>query len=103
MGKRETLPWHLKPHGVSAVKKYKLVRVWWPDSQGEGTSWEYLRTVVERDVDLTHVSVGYLVRENSKFVTIAGHLGAVAGETPNCVGGVFHIPRAAITKMETLK
>lgn len=76
--------------------KTKLIRthVKWVDSVGPSRYWEHRDDV---DHSVSHIeTVGWLVHENKKSVTIASSVSKNSG----CYGGILTIPKFAITKRE---
>ena len=76
-------------------KKFKLVRVYWLDSNSE-SGWT--RTICNKNTKC--VSVGYLLAKNKQALTLTANL-TKERDIQRC--GSMTIPRVAITKIETLR
>jgi hypothetical protein len=73
------------------MTQYKLVKVQWLDS-ASSYGWVNLSDIKEEDLVVN--SIGYLVHETDKSITLSCHIGATCVDAPMC------IPRIAIIKME---
>ena len=78
--------------------EHRLVRVEWEDSAGLGR-WRDLQ-VVKKEEPLVIVTVGYLLRDDEKGITIAGSWDSQS--MPN-VADATVIPRSAVRKVESLR
>lgn len=74
---------------------YPVVRVEWVDSTGEN-GWQFVNQLEEGS--LKAVSVGFLISETKKSVTIASSFHAGC----NQVNAPMTIPKVAISKMSRL-
>ena len=81
------------------MKKHKLVLIEWIDAAGCGPRWNSLDVIMSSNT-LTIRSVGWLVDESTKHVTIVSSMDNQ--EAPQCMGD-HAIPRSAIKSMMTLK
>jgi hypothetical protein len=80
------------------MRRPKIVRVKWDDSAAP-RGWQRMDELV---VDIVNVdTVGFLVAEDRKTVTVAVSYVADEGQEQAC--GMVTIPKSAIKKMRTLK
>lgn len=75
----------------------KLVRINWVDSALPADNGWRLRDDVEGITPGRMSSVGYVISETKRHVTIAAHV-----SSGGCVYGVLTIPKVAVTKRVTL-
>lgn len=81
--------------------RWPLIRVTWVDSSSP-SGWERLKAVLE-PYDMTHESVGWLLKETDDRITIAAHFQVNGVDENPCVDGVMTIPIVAITKRSVLE
>ena len=81
------------------MSKRKLVLIQWEDSASPMSgSWQDADQIINKPVTVT--SVGYVMKEGKRAVTVASHL---AGErTLHCVNGLMTIPKSCILKRKEL-
>ena len=77
----------------------KKVIVRWIDSSFEGYGWEDMDKLLEPDLNCT--SMGFLVKKTRKYIQLAPSLNGTEDAFYE-VGGLFTIPRSAITSIEPL-
>lgn len=81
---------------------YPLVRVDWLDSNSRG-SWASPEHAADPTQSLLCVSVGWLLRRDKKFLTVAGS-GAYDGEGGfSQVNGSMTIPACAVVRVRRLR
>jgi hypothetical protein len=72
-------------------KRYGRVRVTWHDSAGPEEYWGQLDELLHDPSTIE--SVGWLIHENKKAITIASSI-----SNSGCAGGVVTIPKCAIVE-----
>lgn len=78
-------------------KQRKAVYVEWVDSMAKGGKVWHHENEFEPE-DLTCRSLGFIVREDSKSIVIAGHASCA-----DSLAGDINIPKCAITKRRAVK
>ncbi len=78
----------------------KLVLVKWVDSHGCTPQWQDL-TDYETELPIMK-SVGWVIFENDKLLSVCGHIAEVTDSTPFQGNGIMTIPKQALVSVREL-
>lgn len=85
---------------VEAYKPpYPLVEVVWDDASSNSETWVTSKDIAEPEQVIT---IGYLVKNEKKFVTVAGSVPNEALEEDH-IGNTMTIPRGMIVSMREIR
>lgn len=76
----------------------RLILVEWLDAMSDDAGWKSWKKVAKQEPVLVH-SVGYVVRDEPEFLTIAGSVVVIDGT----LDGDVTIPRSMVKKIHELK
>ena len=79
----------------------KLVLVAWEDSQGVLSGWQRLEDFTAEVP--TVYSIGWVVRENEKMISVCGNIGEETESTAYQGNGIMTIPKTCILSVKELK
>lgn len=85
-----------KTRPIPLEQWYHLVLIHWVDSSSRRGVWNPIEELQQGAVNLACVSVGFVLHEDTKNITLAAHI------TPQQAGGDLTIPQCAITRRQTI-
>ena len=82
------------------MKAYPLVQILWRDAADEKETWMKTADIDEEDYEV--MSIGFLVRETAKYLTLAGDQVAAEEDAAVTWGRITRIPVLMVVERHTL-